>query len=48
VAASLQQPPPSLTGADRKSLDPLLILIGAIGVIGAALVIVGAVLKRSH
>jgi uncharacterized protein YkwD/LysM repeat protein len=41
------QPSPSVSGAARKGLDPLLIAIGALGVIGAALVIVGTALKRS-
>jgi LysM repeat protein len=41
------QPSPSDSGAARKGLDPVLIAIGAVGMIGAALVIVGAVLKRS-
>jgi hypothetical protein len=35
-----------LPGAAREGLDPLLILIGALIVIGASLIGIGSVLKR--
>jgi LysM repeat protein len=41
------QPSPSVSASARKGLDPLLITIGAVGVIGAVFVLVGIILKRS-